>query len=454
MYSSHTNNLHRGLATPKSYKGGYVLVLALVFLGIFFTSASAYLSSVTGSARSARYDIASAQALTIAEAGIDKAVYQLNQNLSYVGETNTTLVPGAFTITVSTIDGSTKQITATGFVPNSTNPVATKIIKANIGITNTNISFHYGIQSGNGGFKMENSSTVTGNVFSDGPVIGDSQNYIYGSVVSSGANGLVYGIHATSSVYAHTIGNSSESTIIDKDAYYHSSKTNTTVKGTSHPNSVDQSKAPLPISDDQINQWETQAAAGGTATCSNGSYTISGSQSVDLGPIKIPCNLTISNNAVVTIHNHIWVAGNITIQNSAQVKMAPELGASNVAIIADKPSDQINSSKISVQNSAIFKNSGTPGSFVFLISQNKSAENGGEVVAFNLSNSASALVAYAAHGLIPLSNSVSLKEVTAYKIKMQNSANVKYDTGLPSVAFESGPGGSWDFVPGTYSIVR
>jgi len=74
-YSSHTAKFHRG----------YVLVLALVFLGIFFTVSGAYLNSVTSSARIARYDIASAQALAIAEAGIDKAVYQLNQNPSYAG---------------------------------------------------------------------------------------------------------------------------------------------------------------------------------------------------------------------------------------------------------------------------------------------------------------------------------------------------------------------------------
>ncbi|MFA5744634.1 MAG: pilus assembly PilX N-terminal domain-containing protein [Candidatus Paceibacterota bacterium] len=440
-YTSHTSVLHRG----------YVLVLALVFLGIFFTVSGAYLSSVTSSARIARYDIASAQALALAEAGIDKAVYQLNQNPSYTGETNTTLAPGMFTVTVSAIDGTTKQIISTGFIPNSTNPVATKTIKANIGINNSIISFHYGIQSGNGGFEMENNSTVTGNVFSGGSVIGGSENDILGDVVSSGDDGLVYGIHATGSVYSHTIGNSSKSTTIDKDAYYHSSKTNTTVGGTSHPNSVDQSTAPLPISDDQISRWETIAAAGGTATCHDGSYNIS-SGNVTLGPIKIPCDLNITNGPTVTINGHIWVTGNINVQNTATIKMAASLGAQNIALIADDPTDLMNGSRISVGNQTAFQNSGTPGSFIFLISQNKSAENGGEVAAFDLSNSASALVAYAAHGLIPLANSVSLKEVTAYKITLKNSANVTYDTGLPSVAFESGPGGSWNFIPGTYTI--
>ncbi len=437
---------------PKRSEGGYVLLLALVFLGIFFMTATAYLSSVTSSARSARFDIANAQALAIAEAGMDEAAYQLNQNPSYSGETNTILGNGIFTITVSTIDSNTKHITATGYVPSSSSPLATKTIKATIGLNSDLISFHYGIQSGNGGFHLENSSTVTGNVFSGGSVIGDSQNDIFGDIVSSGPSGLVYGIHANNgSVYAHTIGNSSKSTIIDKNAYYATTKVNTTVKGTSYPNSTDQASTSLPISDAQISQWETEAAAGGTATCSGGTYSIS-SGSATLGPIKIPCDLTISNSSIVTINGHLWVTGNITVQNSATVKMAAALGAQNVAIIADDPSDQLNGSRITVANTATFVNSGTTGSFVFLISQNRSAESGGGVAAFSLSNSASALVAYAAHGLIPLGNSVSLKEVTAYEINLQNSANVTYDTGLPSAVFQSGPGGSWDFVPGTYSI--
>jgi Tfp pilus assembly protein PilX len=205
--------MHQSFHTPRLERG-YILVLAIIFFGTFFTVSSAYLNSITASTRSARNDIASAQALSLAEAGIDKAIYQLNQNSSYSGETNTALAPGTFTVTVSTIDNFTKQITATGYIPNNTNPVATKTIKVKAGINNTTVSFHYGVQSGQGGFFMDNSSTITGNVFSGGPVIRTGQNNISGDVVSSGSSGLVYGINASKSVYAHTIGNASESTIV------------------------------------------------------------------------------------------------------------------------------------------------------------------------------------------------------------------------------------------------
>src|SRR3989344_2475029 len=442
------------MRTPQSrYQKGQIILLALVLAGVFFMVSTALISFVASYGRSERASVAATQALAIAEGALDQAAYQLNQSPSYGGQANTLLGNGTFTIAVSNIDSGTKRITATGFVPNSQNPVAIKIIKANVGLSDSNVSFHYGIQAGEGGFIMDNTSKVVGNVFSGGSVIGSSQNYIYGDVVSSGPNGLVYGIHATSSVYAHTIGNVSESTIIDKDSYYYAAQTNTTVGGTSHPGSIDQASSSLPISDEQISEWETIAAAGGTATCTEGPYNIS-SESVSLGPVKIPCDLNINGSSVVTINGHIWVTGNITVQNSSVVKMSAALRSSNVAVIADNPSNRLTSSVIRVQNTATFQNSGTAGSFVFLISQNNSAETGGEEEAFELSNSASALVAYAAHGLIPLANTVTLKEVTAYKIKLKNSASVTYDTGLPSTVFQSGPGGSWSFIPGTYAIIR
>jgi hypothetical protein len=440
-------------STPIRRSRGYILLLALVFAGIFATVSTALVGFVLSYSRAERATVLSAQALAIAEGALNKSIARMNEDPSYTGEIGTPLGNGTFTIAVVIIDSSKKRVTATGYVPNSQDPVATKTIKADVGIDRSVVSFHYGVQAGMGGFTLDNSAKIAGNVFSGGHVIGSSQNYVYGDVVSSGPNGLVRGIHATSSVYAHTIGGAGEETIVDKNAYYATTKVNTTVYGTSYPNSIDQDVVPLPISDAKIAEWEAEAEAGGIATCTNGAYNIT-SGSVSLGPVKIPCDLTISNSSVVTIYGHIWVEGDIVVQNSAQVQMAPSLGANNVAIIADKPTDQINSSTITVANTATFQDSGTDGSFVFLISQNKSAEMGGEVPAFSLSNSASALVAYAAHGLIPLANTVSLKEVTAYKIHLQNSASVTYDTGLPSAIFQSGPGGSWTFIPGSYAITR
>lgn len=436
------------------YARGQIILLALIFAGIFATVSTALVGYVTAYGRSERTIVAAAQALAIAEGALDDAAFQLNQNPSYSGENDTALGNGVFSISISNIDSSTKRVTVTGYVPNSANPIATKVIKANVGLNSNIISFHYGIQAGNGGFVLNNSSSITGNVFAGGPVIGTNTNYIYGSVVSSGASGLVYGIHATSSVYAHTIGAAGQATIIDKDAYY-VTKTNTTVSGTSFPNSPDQTTVDLPISDDQINEWETIAASGGTiSSCdSQGDYTVSSSMS--LGPIKIACNLRIkSSSGILTVTGPIWVTGNITMQTGPTIRIDPALGSQNVAIIADNPSDQTGSGIINVGQSTVFLGSGAANSFVFLISQNRSAELGGSTEAITMGQGASALVAYASHGLLTLSQSVSVKEATGYKIVLSQSANVVYDTGLPTTVFESGPGGSWNFIPGTYAITQ
>jgi len=431
---------------------GQIILIGLVFFAVLILFSAAILRYVSTYLKSESQNIAKVQALQLAEAGIDKAAYELNQNSSYTGESNTVLGNGNFTITVSSIDSTHKRVTSVGTVAFSGGHTATRTAKATLVINNTVISFRYGIQAGNGGFSLDNSSTITGNAFSTGSVIGLNKNYIYGDIVSAGPGGWVYGIHATGNVFAHTIGKSGKSneTSIDKDAYY-VAITNTTVTGTSHPGSPDQSPVALPISDAQIQLWENDAAAGNTiSTCDgNGNYEISGNTS--LGPKKIACNLVIKN-VTLTVTGPLWVTGNIEIQTNATVRMDSSLGSQNVAFIADKITDRADSGKISIAQQSNFYGSGSPGSFVFLISQNNSAETGGGTVAITQNQGTAALVSYASHGLITMQQSANVKEATGYKIALSNSANVTYDLGLPSTLFESGPGASWTFAPGSYVI--
>mgnify|MGYP003343766782 FL=1 len=85
-------------------------------------------------------------------------------------------------------------------------------------------------------------------------------------------------------------------------------------------------------------------------------------------------------------------------------------------------------------------------------SQNDSAENGGSNSAIDIDNNILGdVLVYAGHGAIEMENNASLKEVTGYKIRIKNNAQVIYETGLASLLFTSGPGGgyeieSWDEV--------
>jgi hypothetical protein len=432
---------------------GQILLVSLVFLGIFLSITTSLLGLLVTYAKSERTTVARAEALALAEAGVDLAMYRLNADPSYTGEVATPMGNGTFTTSISPINSSAKLVTSSGTVV-SNGVSATRTVVVTASIDSTLISFRYGIQAGNGGFTLSNSSRIYGNVYAGGPVVGNNDNDIFGDVVSAGAGGVIYGIHATGTAYAHTLGHATIDTTIDKDAYY-TTKTNTVVGGTSHPNSADQTPVALPISDAQITDWENQAEAGGTiSSCdASGNYTIT--TSISLGPKKIECNLVVkSTSGVLTVTGPIWVSGNITTQTGPTIRMDPALESSNVAIIADNPSNRSGSGIITIGQTTIFQGSGFEGSFVFLISQNNSAESGGSIIAIDMSQGSSAAVAYASHGLISLSQSVGLKEATAYKISLSQSASVSYDRGLPSTLFETGSGGSWAYLRGTYAITR
>jgi hypothetical protein len=453
-------------------------------MAVFITMLTGIVAYATSYARLERQTVARVQALALAEAGIDKATYQLNLDPTYAGETDTALGNGMFTISVTSVDASTKRITAHGYVPNSSNPVATRQVQVNAVLNSSIVSFHYAVQTGNGGFLLQNSSSINGNVYSGGSVIGTGGsahcgnvtgwgNCIYGDIISAGAGGLVYGVTATSSVFAHTIGDATTKTTIVNDAHYANSiqnvfDANGNAISNTFPGSADKTTAPLPISDALITDWENEAAAGGTmlsSACdsySANTNTCTITSNKTLGPLKIPFNLLVkSSNGVLTVTGPLWVVGNITLQTGPTIKMDASLGSQNVAIIADDPNNRNTSGVLNIGQSTQFQGSGTAGSYVFMVSWNTSGETGvsnsvcsnGALDAICMSQSSSALVAYASHGQITFSQSAAVKAATAYKIILTQTANITYDTGLPSTEFQTGAGGSWVYEPGTYAIL-
>ncbi|MEK7635442.1 MAG: hypothetical protein AAB446_03370 [Patescibacteria group bacterium] len=378
----------------------------------------------------------SKESFYVAEAGMEDVVFRIKSGLP-VAPSQTLNIGGHSVITTVADEVGGKVITAIGEANGYIRKIRTHLVLG------SGISFHYGIQAGRGGFVLENSSSVTGNVHSSGPIIG-AGNSIHGDVVSAGPTGIVDGIHADGSVYAHTIRNS----VINKDAYYFDASTysGNNVLGALHPGSPDQATAELPISDEKINEWEAEAEAGTVilaSDCPTGTYEIN--SNVTLGPAKIECDLLIKGNGVtLTMAGPIWVLGNITTQTGPTIRMAAALGSQNVALIADNPADRAGSGIVDIGQSTQFQGSGFPKSFVFIISQNNSAETGGSNDAFVMGQSSGALVAYASHGQITLGQSVGVKEATAYKIVLKNTANVIYDTGLPSTLFSTGPAGGFE----------
>ncbi|KKT74414.1 MAG: hypothetical protein UW71_C0024G0001, partial [Parcubacteria group bacterium GW2011_GWB1_44_7] len=145
----------------------------------------------------------------LSESLSEDITYRLKTGKQVSGSESLILGGETATASVSDILGG-KSIVATGNFSDSVRKVRTDLIMG------SGASFSYGVQVGDGGLNISNSATVEGNVFSNGPITGQNSNLIKGDVISAGPTGLIDGVQATSSAYAHTIRDSQ----IDKDAHY------------------------------------------------------------------------------------------------------------------------------------------------------------------------------------------------------------------------------------------
>ncbi|HBB56599.1 TPA: hypothetical protein DEW47_01725 [Patescibacteria group bacterium] len=421
---------HFAINHGRVQQSGQAMMLTVMFFLIVSLVIVSGSTAVTMNETKINRNIAdSKKSYFVSEAGLEDLAYRVLKNKIY-DDTEVLSLAGHVATTTVVTSGAEREIVATSSVSNLVRKTRLRLS------TGAGASFFYGVQAGEGGFIMENSSFISGNVFSNGPITGQNSNLTQGDVISAGPNGLISGIHTEGSAYANTISNSS----IDGDAYY-VNISGSTVGGTLYPGSENQATGTLPITEEMIGEWEAAAAAGGEIN-SPCPYKIK--TDTTIGPIKINCDLEISGTPVITIAGPIWVSGNINFENSSVVKLHSSMGRSSVAIIADNQSNRLTSSKIELQNSAQFQNSGTEGSYILILSQNNSAENGGGEKAIILKNSANGdVLVYAGHGEIELQSSVDLKEVTAYRIRIKNSAQIIYESGLANILFTSGPSGGY-----------
>ena len=120
------------------------------------------------------------------------------------------------------------------------------------------VMFRYAAQAGAGGFYLKNTSSVKGNIYSNGVVDGFNDSVVEGTAVSAGAAGLADELYVIGSARAHTINDST----IFADAYYQTIL-GSIVFGNQYPGSPDPKSKPFPISDEIIDEWQAVAEAGG-----------------------------------------------------------------------------------------------------------------------------------------------------------------------------------------------
>ncbi|MBI3634510.1 MAG: hypothetical protein HY228_02735 [Candidatus Yonathbacteria bacterium] len=421
-------------------RGAAIITVVLFFVIISIAVALGIASPVVREYTTARDFAKSKGAYYLSETGSEDAFYRIKKGKPISAQEIFSLGGNTATTTITDVNASQKAISSLGDILFNTRRVKSTLT------TSSGESFSYGVQAGDGGVRLENNgSTITGSIYSSGPIVGLSTNLITGTVISGGTTGLNGSINGIqnqggSSMYAGTIADSTISGSAYCNSISGSNKTCQTLTA--------QTAQPFPITAQDIANYETAAALGGTATCSNGKYTIA--NDITIGPKKIPCNMEINgsgsgNGPTITLGGPIWVTGNIEMNKALTIRVDPTLTGQSIIMVADNPADRETSSKIKTENNnTIF--TGAPGgnSWIMFISENASASNQGTEQAITLNNGAQGdLLIYSRLGGILIQNNSAVKEVTGYKITLQNNANVTYESGLQNALFTSGSGGSW-----------
>ncbi len=454
------------------YQEGQLLIFTFVMMAVITLIIVALVGYAGTQLRSQRQAVNRTIGLDIAEAGAEMAIWKLNNQVGYIGESNTSYGGGVYSVTVTTVTGNSKLIKVDSYVPNAVNPIAHRTIQVTATLGTTNIGFNYGVHVGNGGLDMSNNSRIVGNVYANGNITGSQSARIQGTAIVAGNSGIIDGMDIDGDSWSHTIrgnstvgGNAKHSVLQNTTVtgnVVSDSISNCTIAGTAKydtrsscsvsgatttPNPdafVGAPNLPLPITEEQIDEWEAEATAGGTIA----SQTYD-SGTRNLGPIKINGNLTVTGTAELVVTGTIWVTGQITINNSAIIRLASGYGTLSGIIIAGID-ESTTAGYIDIDNSSQVLGSGETGSYVLLLSQREGTAN----TAIKQNNGSGAAILYAGEGTIEIGNNSSMKEITAALLKVTNAATIAYETGLANANFTSGPAGGWEIQAQTWQMLQ
>ncbi len=380
--------------------------------------------------------VKSTQAYYTTEAGLEDALLRLENDMNWSNPYTLNVGGGTAEIEISDVLGGSRTITSNG-------DISSRIRKIRIiyQVSSDKVSFYYGAQVGDGGMEMGNNATIKGNIFSNGSVIAAQKGYV------------------DNTIKVATVGSSIEGLIVGENAYTHNCKDSTITKilyysGGSiqncdasegvkaHPT---QEAKDFPIGQAQIDEWKTEASCNDSPECIvEGDYILDGGATDYLGPKKITGSMTLENNTTLIITSTIWVVGDITIKNGATVKLDSNSYGGLSGVLATD-------GKVHIKPGVILEGSGQEGSYILIISTNDSLDDTSPAI--DIDNTTSGGVFYTPNtydsrngGLIVIRNNVEAREITGYKVFLEENATINYEYGLEDAEFSSGPGGSWEVI--------
>lgn len=179
---------------------GYILIVTGVLMSILLLYSISLVNVAVYARNAEKKEDLKVITNSIAEAGIQKAIWCLNQTSGtncggsfgggYNGESDEVFGGGVFDTVVTNIGGDIKQIEATAYYPNKTKAMSKSVIRTKASVNTDISSFVYGMQVGQGGLEMGTGARINGSVYSHGDVSGWSDSEITGDLYVAGGTAL------------------------------------------------------------------------------------------------------------------------------------------------------------------------------------------------------------------------------------------------------------------------
>lgn len=401
---------------PVNQRGYFISVMTIFIMIIMSTIALSMGALIFHRQRISTNSVKASQSYYTAEAGIEDALLRLSDNPQITPSSYSLSVGNtSATVDIPAIVGTSRIVTSIGSDANRI-----RNIRVVYNIDSDGVGFHYGAQIGAGGLAMDNGTTVTGNVFSNGNITGSGT--ITNNVIVATNGNSIDGVNIGGNALAYSC--LAGATVSGNLTYVTGGTHTCSVAGSTYSQSDEISSQPMPISDAQILEWKADATAGGVIV---GNYTVNGA--VSLGPKMITGNLTLANNAILNLTGTIYVVGTMYSSNNSTIKLDISYGGLSGIILSD--------GTIDCDPNVVYTGSGQAGSYLLVLSTNSSN------TAISVRNNVNGAILYTSTGGIEVYNNVDVKQLTGYRVHLNNNATINYSSGLASLLFTSGPSAGW-----------
>ncbi len=353
-----------GLSTKLSVQqkqhreNGWVLVSAIVMI-LFLTAVGFAVAELSATQyQHTRLEAFQQNAELVAEAGIEQSVDALNGDDSFSGYAsaqtffdNSTQGKGTFTTTVTVnADGTSRTVVSTGIIyrhSSDTSPYLTRKVRATVvGTTSSG----YSVSTGPGGLIMGGSADIiNSNVYVNGTInmsgsakIGSLSNPVNVDVANvacpKGANpGPSYPQLCTDGSQPITLAFSTNIYGTVCATGQTSTGPNNNIKGGNSGKGLQVGCVAPTVSQPVYNRSSVVSGVTTTASGTSGTYACNGNGTVTLPPnVKLTgSTITWGNSCVYIVTGNVYIPGNLSIDGSAQIRVANQLGTTRPIIVVD-----------------------------------------------------------------------------------------------------------------------